>query len=170
MKRQKQTGATIIEFVVYIVVLSLLSGVTVSFLARMMHSYARVRIDKNLSQDAALIFERIFNETRHGRLIYTPTTTASQLSVRTSLNPPADETFTYVDYYLDNGVVWEKREGNAAISLTGANIVVSNFAVNRFYSGSAEGVRINLTLTTPIQNSTLSRTFSWTSSSTLRGF
>ena len=163
-------GTTLIEFIVYVSILAVMSSVTVSFLINIIRSYAIIREEKNLTQDTTLSFERIFNEARHATLVYTPTTTSSQLSLRTSLNPPTDETFTYIDYYLDNNVLWEKREGTAAIPITGSNVAVTTFSVSRFYSGSAEGVRIALTLSSSLQNSSLTRTFSWTSSSTLRGY
>ncbi|OHA46728.1 MAG: hypothetical protein A3A80_02615 [Candidatus Terrybacteria bacterium RIFCSPLOWO2_01_FULL_44_24] len=172
--KKSQAGVTILEFIVYVGILAIMSGVTVVFLTKVISSYAIIRAEKNLSQDNALAFERIFNETRHAKLIYTPTsvleTDASQLSLRTSLNPPADETFTYVDYYVDNGVLYEKREGNSAIPLTGSNSVVTVFNATRFYFGGAEGIRITLVARTIAASGPLSRTFSWTSSSTLRGY
>ncbi len=171
---KKEAGTTLIEFVIYIGIVAILSATSVVFLSALMRGYAVVRAEKQLSQDTAVVFERMFNEARHARLIYTPTSTfgtsASQVSFRTSLNPPTDETFTYVDYYVDNSVLYEKREGLNPIALTGANTRVTNFNVTRLTAGSAEGIRVALTVGTPLTSGPLSRSFSWTGSTTLRGY
>lgn len=88
-------------------------------------------------------------EATFAKAVYAPTSVfgsaASQLSLRTGANPPAGEQVTFVDFYVDNGRLFMKREAENARALTNERVSVDWFRVVRLNPVPAsESLRIGL--------------------------
>jgi type II secretory pathway component PulJ len=143
-------GFTLIEAVIYIAIFTIIIAMTTAFFLSTFRSAARLRADGAVITNIVVALKAIELEIRHADAVYTPTSAfdsnAGQLSLRTPRLAPQDHPFAYVDFYLDHGVLYEKRDDSSdAIPLTSGDVTVSVFRIERYASGNAEGIRLTVT-------------------------
>ena len=143
-------GVTLIETVIYITLFTLVFSAATGFLINILHVAIAVRADQALVANIALALKTMELEVRHADAVYASTSVfdndGGQLSLRTPRSAPTDHEAAYVDFYLDNGVVYERRDdGSSPLALTSGDIDVSVFRIERYTSSSAEGVRLIVT-------------------------
>lgn len=144
------SGISLLEIVIYVGLLVLVTVATALFFISILRSFHVVRGEQAAVLNAALALRAAELEIRHADNVYTSTSVfnndSGQLSLRTPRLAPTDHTFAYVDFYLDNGVLYERRDnGSPAVSLTSGDVNVSVFRIERFTSGTAEGIRLTAT-------------------------
>lgn len=136
----QEKGFTLIEMIVYIAIVSIIGGVLISFLANSFKSYNKAQAMQQVFNNTDGSLRTITNEIKYARSLYTPTSVFDndngQLSLETALNAPADENTAFVDFYLDNGRIYEKREGSSTEPLTSEKVFVSAL---RFTSVAVSG-------------------------------
>lgn len=145
----KTRGITLIEIIVYIGLLSIMAIFVSNSLIQISDTSIRARTERELLSDARLILETIAKTAGESAAIYSPTSVflsdTSQLSLITTVNPPAEHTGAYADFYIDNGRMWTKKEGSAAASLSSATVRITKFRLERIMQGlNREAVAITL--------------------------
>lgn len=142
-------GFTLIEVLVYIGLFTLVVTLVTFFLLGLFRSFIVLRAERSAVLNSALVMQVAELELRHADRVYTSTSVfdndAGQLSVRTPRSSPTDHDFAYVDFYLDNGVIYERRDGASPSALTSGDVTVSVFRVERYTSSGAEGIRFTVT-------------------------
>ena len=116
------------------------------------NTYAQVTGD--LISNARGAVDTMAQEVRFGASIYTPTSrlgttapTLGQLSLETTRNLPTGESTTYVDFYVDAGRLYRKRENGAAEILTSERVTVQNLSFTSLNASSrSPAVRMSITL------------------------
>lgn len=115
-------GFTLIEMVIYTALVGVIALALTSFLLSNLKAYNKAEARQHVFNNLNSAMKLITDEIRFAHSVYTPTSVfnsnTGQLSLETLLNPPAGESTAYVDYYLDNGRIYEKREGQTASPLT----------------------------------------------------
>lgn len=163
-------GFTLIESLVYATLVALMVGALTMLIITTIDAYRRVSIDVTLEDNARLIVRALENEARYASSVYTPTSVLNihpgQLSLQTTLNTPQDESLTYVDYYLDNGKLFVKREESAALAITSDAVSVNSFIVLRL---STSSIKVNFSLIPRLQKEILSGGKAYTATMSLRG-
>jgi prepilin-type N-terminal cleavage/methylation domain-containing protein len=145
-------GFTLVEMLVYIAVLSIISGAVITMIAGLMVTFNKARVKKDIMSDADIILRSITSEVKYGNLIYSPTSifdsSSGQLSINTALNATSSEAFTYVDFYLDNGRVYVKKEGSDDLPLNSERTKVTELKFTDLTPDSSlfNSIRIKLTL------------------------
>ena len=175
MIHNSSRGFTIIEMVFYTAIVGMIGAVLTLFLFNSLKAYNKTQAIQHVFNNVNGSLRTITDEIKYARSIYTPTTVlnsdSGQLSLETALNTPAGEPTTFVDFYLDNGRIYEKREGLSAVPLTSERIFITAL---RFSSVSNNGKisatvqitgRINTTSTKPEDQAQLTLS----SSAALRG-
>ena len=142
-------GITLIEIVVYIGLLGALTVFIVNSLIQISDTYGRARAEREVIANARLILETIVKTAAESQEIYGPTSIflseLGQLSLITPVNPLALHKDTYVDFYIDNGRMWTKEEGKAAIPLSAIPVRITKFQLERIMQGfNREAVAITL--------------------------
>lgn len=147
---QYQRGFTLVEMLVYIVLLAVLGAVLTLAGSHIIKQSAHAQLTAQVLGSARGALEDMGREIRHARGVYTPTsvfdTNPGQLSLATRENVPADEEETYVDFYIDDERLYRKREGEAAELITSERAKITNLVIthlNENNGGSA--LRIELT-------------------------
>src|SRR3989338_4832738 len=171
----QERGFTIIEMVFYTAIVGIIGTVLMLFLFNSLKAYNKTQAVQHVFNNVNGSLRTITDEIKYARGIYTPTSVlnndSGQLSLETALNAPTGETATFVDFYLDNGRIYEKREGSLAVALTSERVFITAL---RFSSLSNSGKisataqitgRINTTSTKPEDQANLTLT----SSASLRG-
>ena len=125
-----KNGFTLIEVLVYSAILAIVTGAIVAAMLGLIEFYNISRFDRTVLFNAHSGLNTILLETRHSSSIYIHTSNANQLSLETNLNPPSGEVNTYIDFYLDNGILCLKKEGADAQPLTSEKVEVTALTFN----------------------------------------
>lgn len=144
-------GATLIETLVYLALFGIVASIVMVSMEQVIRFYSYTLIRGNATeyaQQAALLMKR---EVRHASSVYAPTSvfgaSPGQLSLETTQNLPADESTTFVDFYLDNNRLFRKREGSSPELLVGGQFIVPRFVVTHLnQTSTSSAVRIELTV------------------------
>lgn len=144
-------GSTLLETLIY----STLFGIIISLVAvsservLSLYSYERIRGEATeYAQQAAFLMKR---EIKNASSVYLPTSVfgsnPGQLSLETTSNLPADESDTFVDFYIDSSRLFIKREGLDPELIISGQFRVPRFIVTHLNQNStSSALRIELTV------------------------
>ena len=151
LHKRDQRGITLVEMIVYIAVLASVTLATFSFLLWTIRSSSKTNAMHETLDNAKRAMEVMVSEIRESRNIYIPTsvfsTNPGQLSLTTLKYLPADETATYVDFYLCGTQLCFKKEGQNPAALTSDVIEVNQLVfIPITTSGIVSSIQIILQL------------------------
>lgn len=161
-KLKANKGFTLIEILVYIAVLVIVLIVAINSFIVFSQAYAKSKADRDTLVNAQAAMDAILREIKYADSIYLPTScfgdsdiksvcggSKRQLSLGTVQNLPADESKTFVDFYLDNYKIYVKREGQSSESITTDKVKVSDLQFTRLVGGvnlDQESVRVQMSV------------------------
>ncbi len=145
----KQRGASLVEVVIYVGVLSVLAVFLIYSIVGLIQNYKWIQISSQVLNNATAALAAISEEIRSARAIYGSTSVLNQnqgqLSLRTFKGKPTGEDWTYVDFYLDNQKIYLKREGTEPFPLTSDRILVGQLKFTQIGTGTTTpSIRIDL--------------------------
>ena len=144
MKKASQKGIGFIEVLVYIGVFSLIIVIIVSFVFWLIRSNVKGRVVIETLNNSKRIMELITQEIKEADSIYIPTTTDTQLSLKTKKYLPSGEEISFIDFYLCGTRVCFKKESQDGIFLTSENIEITNLVFTQVISGEAPSIQIEI--------------------------
>ena len=160
----------------YVGIAGIVMTVITSSLMDNVKAYDKSVAQQNVFQNVNGALRTITDEIRYAKSVYTPTSVldddAGQLSVETVLNAPAGENIAYVDFYVDNGRVYEKRDGQGANPLTSERVFVEQLRFTKLSAGAGRdsvAVNIQARINTQSTNPKDQAHIAVNSSATLRG-
>lgn len=144
-----QRGLTLIEIVVYVAILGVLMVFISNSLIYLSNAYHRIRAEREVLSNARLVLETISRSLAQAENIYTPTSRfnddAGQLSLITAVGADPQHQTAYVDYYVDNGRLYARAEGENEIPLSASTVRVTKFRLERIAQNiNREAVRMVL--------------------------
>ena len=146
----EQKGFTLVEIMLYTVLLIFFSAVAVTFLLYIVKLYVYTQVTSEVLVNAQSAMEIMVQEIKQSRSIYTPTSIfdahPGQLSLETPRNMAPEENQTYVDFYIDDERLYMKREGSAAKLIIGNTVRVDTLTFKYLNPSQAEAVQITLTV------------------------
>ncbi len=151
-KSQKQTpccakrGFSLVEILVYIAILSIILLLVSSFIFYFIQSNATTKGDREVLENARRVLEEMTYEINGAKGIYTPTTSASQLSLETSRYVPTGESTTYIDFFICGTRICLKKESQSPIFLTSDTVTVNSLSFNRILTNGSSSMRMNIIL------------------------
>lgn len=148
MPRIRENGFSLLEIVIYIALLAVISVFLTQSVLSLATAYRKAQAERDVLAAGRTAMETISREVQRAKSVYQPTSVfaadAGQLSLETPLDPMSGESAAYADFYVDNGRLYEKREGADALPLTPESVNVAKFYVERIPAGSRESARITL--------------------------
>lgn len=143
-------GFTLIEMLIYIGIMSVVVLVIGAFIPQLIMSNLYLQAKSQTLDNVRGVLKIIEYEFRQSTDVYAPTSvfgeSPGQLSLETQANVPADETNTFVDFYVDNNRFYMKKEDAPAQLLTAEKIIVSNLTFTNLNTGGNQpAVRVSLT-------------------------
>jgi len=167
-----KTGFSFIEILVYLAVFSIISGAVLTGALRLTEFYNISRFDKEILNNTHFALNNMLSEIKYASSVYSPTScTTNQISLETNLNPPEGENKTYVDFYLDNGRLYLKREGRDSQVLTSERIEITNLNFTYLFSlTDCSSVKIEITARYRSSKEKYQREISLVSSGALRKY
>ncbi|MDP3962879.1 MAG: hypothetical protein Q8Q39_00050 [bacterium] len=128
-------GFTLYEMLIYLALFMMLSVLIVGLVMQLLTAGMRTARTREVVSAVSGVYDALFYEARFANEVYEPTSVfgddASQVSLKTSLGVPAGEPFSFVDFYLDNGRVFMKREAAAPKALSSERVLVDRFKIIR---------------------------------------
>ena len=146
-----QRGATLIELLLYIAIVSIFSGFLTYSVVALINNYKRIQTRNDVLNNVSAVFSTMAEEIRSARLLYLPASVfgggQGQVSLRTKRSVPDGEDWTYVDFYLDNQRVYLKREGVAAFPITSDRVSISWLEFVKIGTGTTTAsIKVDLTI------------------------
>jgi type II secretory pathway pseudopilin PulG len=170
-KKFSEKGLTLIELLIYIAIFGALMIVITTFAINFTDASARSKIKEEVFLDTYSAMKAITYEIKRAEGVYLPTsifdTNPGQLSLATIYGLSAGEKSGYIDFYLDNGRLYSKRDGQAVQAITPENIRVMDFYIEHL-SSFPDSVKISLSLEYFPPTSKYNYSYSLTSVASLR--
>ncbi|QQG45579.1 MAG: hypothetical protein HYW89_01480 [Candidatus Sungiibacteriota bacterium] len=165
-------GLTLIEIIIYVALLGLLLVFVVNSFINTVNAYYRARAEREVLSNGRLLLETITKSLAQSGEIYSPTSRfnidSGQLSLITVVGVQAGHAAAYVDYYVDNGRLWLRQEGQSAIPISAASVKINKFRLERLSQGlGREAVR--MTVEVSYARPKFTSSISLTSTTALRG-
>jgi type II secretory pathway pseudopilin PulG len=144
MIKKPEKGIGLIEVLVYVGVFSLIMVIVTSFVFWFIRSNTKAKVMREVLDSSKRVMDLITQEIKESDYVYLPTTSATQLSLKTKKYPAPGEEFSYLDFYLCGFRICMKKESQDPIYLTPENIKVNNLVFTQITSGDYLSIRINL--------------------------
>ena len=149
MRHRNEQGIGLIEIVVYAGLLAVISVLLVNFLMQVINTYYIVRAEREVIGHGRSAIETVHKTITQAQSVYAPTsafgTNAGQLSLVTAQGATAEHTTAYVDFWVENGQLWMRREGELPLALTGTSVNVTQFRLERIVQAlGVQAVRTTL--------------------------
>lgn len=138
-------GFSLFEVLIYLSIAFVVLAVIVGFVFWLIDSNNKNRIIAQTIDSSKRAMEIITYEVKAAENIYAPTSSGSQLSLKTNKYLPEDEKSTYIDFYLCGTQLCLKRESQDPIILTPPSIEISNLSFTYILFGPSASIKIDLT-------------------------
>lgn len=141
-----KNGFTLIEMVIYIAIMTIIVAALVIFVSDSLKANNKSLMLRESLDNAHRALEVITREIKHADEIYTPTslfgTSPGQLSLKTTKSLPEGEQDSYLDFYVEDGIVYIKKEGETPEALTSDSVEVTNLV----FRNIDPSVQVDLTI------------------------
>ena len=131
------------EILVYIATLVVLFSAVISFLFWAMRSGSKAGAMREVSDNIRRAMEIMIYEIKEAKSVYTPTTNFQQLSLETIKYLPSGEESSFIDFYIDAGTLYFKKESQNPIALISNKVEAGGLA---FTATSSTPPSIQITL------------------------
>jgi len=142
--KKSEKGISIIEVLVYIGVFSLIMVIVTSFVFWFIRSNTKAKVMREVLDSSKMVMDLVTQEIKESDYVYLPTTSATQLSLKTKKYSVPGEEFSYLDFYLCDSRICMKKESQDPIYLTPESIEVNKLVFTQVMSGDYLSIRINL--------------------------
>lgn len=149
-KQSASKGLTLVSLLVYITLFAMVTAMLARLISGLLHANTQAQLAGEVLDNAQSAMATIAQEIQQADGVYTPTSAfgshPGQLSLATTQNLPADETITYLDFYLDDEHLYLKRETAAAALLTSERVKLDNLVFTHLNPASPyPAIRVSAT-------------------------
>jgi prepilin-type N-terminal cleavage/methylation domain-containing protein len=161
-------GFTLIEVLVYIVIVSIVLLLVSAFIFYFIQSNEEARADREVLENARRVLEEVTYEIQGAKGVYTPTTGTNQLSLETARYLPAGETTTYIDFFVCGTRICLKKESQNPIYLTSDSVQVASLTFTQVVTNGAVSIKTTVALQSKEMIKNVQPSVSVTSTAALR--
>ncbi len=156
-------GFTLIEILVYIAIFLMLATAAVATMLSFSDSFSRYRAEKLLTEQVRSSFELVLADIRNASAVDLVGSTLGTSPSTLVLGYEAEDR----TYALTSGALTRRINAGAVTPLTASPVTVTNFTATHFDMMTTELVRIVITASATVGDTTVTETY--TSSAVLRG-
>ncbi len=143
-------GFTLMEMVIYIAIMIIIVVMIGGFIPQLVRENLYMQSKGEVLENTKAALDIMGQEIKHASGVYTPTSvfdsSPGQLSLETTRNTIATEDNTFIDFYVDDGRLYEKKEEQDAELITSEKIKVDDLTFTYLNSDeSYQAVRISMT-------------------------
>lgn len=157
-------GYTLVEAVVYILLLALLTVVVISLLLAIMRSFLTIRVANQFGQSANVALERLAREIRQAASVDLVNSVFNTHPGRLVLNTTIGGT---LEFFVEDGSLMVRSNGGLADNSTSANLEVDNLVFRSLNTPNSRAVKVELSVL--YSGTTFSRTEDFYTTAVLRG-
>jgi len=139
-----KAGFTIIEVLIFIFIFILVMTSAFSLFFWLDRSSIKAKVERDALENASFAMNIIISEIKSAKTVYEPGVFDSQLSLETAKNLPEGEKTTYVDFYLCDERICQKRESQNSVFLTSESVRITNFSVSKIITGTRYSIQIKI--------------------------
>ncbi|MDD2731937.1 MAG: type II secretion system protein [Candidatus Pacebacteria bacterium] len=143
---KKNNGFTLVEVLIYIAVFSVIIVVTGFFILWLINSSSKIKVMREVNDNARIAMETMISEIKEAKSIYTPTSASRQISLETSKYLPQGEEASYIDFYEDNGTLFFKKESEDPVSLTSSLVEIKDINFTQVVYEKSYSIKIEMTV------------------------
>lgn len=143
---KKSEGFSILEMLVSLAIFSMILLAVLSILFSMNNSNAKAQVDREVQENGRGMLDILTYEIRAAKSVYTPTSSATQLSLETTSSLPNGETTTYIDFFKCATALCLKREGLPPSPIHSKNIMVNSLTFTQVTTNGQPSIKIDMTL------------------------
>ncbi len=125
-----QAGFTLLEMLVYLAILVIIIGVIIAFCISAIRAVSKIKANAEILDNSRRAIEIMSYEIKKAKSLYTPASVfdvnPGQLSLEQSASPAAEESETFVDFFLCGDRLCLKREGESALAITSDKVKLTN--------------------------------------------
>jgi len=122
----KQKGFGLLEILVYMAIFSAMILIIVASIFWVLGANSKLKAERELMDSASRALKAISSEILAAEGVYTPTTSASQLSLETERYALSGEQSSYIDFFLCGTDICFKRESQDPLAINSDNIEITN--------------------------------------------
>ena len=171
-KNEKERGTTILEIVMYTALFGIIAIIISNFLIQIVNAYNISRAEREVLSNGRLLLETVTKSLAASEGIYTPTSAFNkdlgQISLVTKTGVQPEHKTAYIDFWVDNGRLWMRKEGANPSALSAASVRVGKFRLERLSQGLGRDA-VRLTLQVNFAQPKFSSTITLTATTALRG-
>lgn len=171
-KNRTARGTTILEIVVYTALFGVIAIIVSNFLIQVVGAYNISRAEREVLSNGRLLLETITKSLSESEGIYTPTSAFAndlgQISLVTKTGVQPEHQTAYIDFWVDNGRLWMRKEGVSPSPLSAASVRVGKFRLERLSQGLGRDA-VRVTLQVNFAQPKFSSTITLTTTTALRG-
>jgi len=145
----KQSGFSTLEILVSVAIFAFILLAIISFVFWLNITNLKSKADANTLESARTILDTISYEIKGAKSVYTPTTTANQLSLETLRYLPTGEAVTFIDFFLcgtPSTDICLKKEGQNPVILNSDKVKVTGLSFAQITNNTSASVKISLTV------------------------
>ena len=159
-QRKLVGGFTLIEMIVYVVILGIIAVLAVNSTLEMTKAYVNLRVSRDMNASATAVLERMTREIRGADDIDAAQSVFGANPGRLMLNTKdAGGADTTVEFYLENGLIKVKEGGVAKGALMTSSTQASSFIVRSLSNSNSNAIKIDLTIAATRGNVSKTRSF-----------
>ena len=144
--KNNHAGISLLEILISLAIFSIILLFVVTFFFTMSASNFKTKADRENLESIRRVLDEMAFEIKSAKSIYTPTTTANQLSLETARYLSVNETSTFIDFYLCGNAICLKKEFQDPIVLTTDSVKITSITFLKILNESTPSIKINLTL------------------------
>lgn len=165
--KQHTRGFSLLEMLVYVALLAAFSVIVATTLLSVARSYHTLRAGTHLQSDAMAIVDRLAYEVRLADSVDVSSTLGTSPGVLKLSATDSAGNATTTEFYLGSGILHVRQNGAEAGTLSSSYTTVDSLIFRQVGSGSALGIRTEMTLTS--RDGTASTTQNFYTFFTMRG-
>ncbi|OGZ66684.1 MAG: hypothetical protein A3C50_02240 [Candidatus Staskawiczbacteria bacterium RIFCSPHIGHO2_02_FULL_43_16] len=142
-------GFSLVEVLVSVAISSFVLLAILGFVFWMNVTNLKTKANANTLENARRILDVIAYEIKGAENVYSPTTGAAQLSLKTLRHLPLDEDVTFIDFFLcgaDSTDICLKKESQVPVVLNAGNVAITSLSFSQIANGANTSVKISLTV------------------------
>jgi len=155
-KSKNSLGFSLIEMLVYVALVGIVTVFIHGIILSIYCNNKRIINLTKINSNAYSMMERVRYEIENSSYVYLPTSNmanynynsaeADQLSLATKIDALPHDDVTFIDFYLEDGVIFFKKEELAPVALTSSDVSVSDLSFSYYENSRRESVTVDLAI------------------------
>lgn len=144
-KKRGDGGFTLIETILYMILLFIVTGVIVQVIISIGGVYKRIKATREIESSGAVVMERVLREVRNASSVVASGSTFGSNPGAVTVSGIDEDLNNYnIAFTIDSGDILVSRDGSSPVALNSSSVDITYLLFTRVTSTNSEGVRIEL--------------------------